>query len=98
LDASVLALILDLGVPGLLAWALWTVVQGWWIPRPLHDRIVDQYVAEIEKQAKEINRLQGMNQEFVNLTLTGALMTNNALELARRLESGGIAPPPKGGA
>lgn len=97
MDPTTLGLILDLGVPGLLAFALWTVVQGHWIPKHLHDRIVAQYEAENEKQAKEIARLQERNQEFVSLTLTGALLTDKALDIAKRIEAGELSNQSRGG-
>lgn len=88
--------ILDLGVVGLLAVALITVVRGDWMPRVLHEKIVSLHLAELERQSKEIARLQARNEEFVNLTLTGSLITHKVLELAR-MKSNEHNPPTGGG-
>jgi hypothetical protein len=99
--------LLGMGSAGLLAFAIATVVRGDWIPKISHDKmiaqqregyeaIITQYKASLESQGKEIARLQARNEEFVNLTLTGSLITTKVLELATR-KSNEHNPPTGGG-
>jgi hypothetical protein len=83
--------VLDWGVLGLLAVALFAVVQGYWIPKIQHDRLVEQikagydelidhYKAQDEAKTQEIVRLQARNEEFVQLAMNGTLITSKTLD------------------
>lgn len=79
-------LVLNWGPLGLLAVALVTVVRGDWMPSLVHDKIVALYVKAleerdkiIEKQNKEIERLQQRLDEQLNSSLASTAITGQTL-------------------
>lgn len=99
--------VLDLGVVGLLAVALYTVVRGHWIPKILHDKMMEhqkagyeaviaQYKAVDEEKSTEIARLRTRNEEAMQVAMNQGLATTSMIEgLRMALTRGGYLSGPE---
>lgn len=87
-------IVLGWGPLGILAVAIVTVVQGLWVPKVLHDRLMEQqkngyealiaqYKAADEEKAKEILRLRTRNEEAVQVAMSQAQGTTTMIEALR---------------
>jgi hypothetical protein len=98
---------LNWGSLGLLAIAVFTVIQGLWIPKILHDKMLEhqkagyeaviaQYKAADEEKSKEILRLRTRNEEVVLVAMNQASGTTAMIEALRlALAKGNYLPGPE---